>query len=158
VTNDMTLRDVIDDDLPIIFEQLADPVSRHMAAFTAKDPADREAFAAHWAKLQRDPGAVKKAVLVDGMVAGSVLGCEQFGERSVCYWFDRKFWGKGVATRALAAFLAEDRARPLHARAARDNVASIRVLEKCGFVIVGHERAFANARGEEIEEVIMVLR
>jgi L-amino acid N-acyltransferase YncA len=42
--------------------------------------------------------------------------------------------------------------------AAKDNVASLRVLEKCGFTVVGYEKGFANARGEEIEEVILELR
>jgi RimJ/RimL family protein N-acetyltransferase len=153
----ITLRDVIDEDLPIFFELLADPVARHMAAFVAKDPADRAAFDRHWAKIVADTSVVKRTVLVDGRLAGQVLSYEESGERLVCYWFARECWGKGVATQALKAFLAEDRARPLHARAARDNRASIRVLEKCGFVIVGQERGFANGRGAEIDEVVMVL-
>ncbi|MDB5319683.1 MAG: N-acetyltransferase [Phycisphaerales bacterium] len=157
MTTDVTLRDVIDEDLPIFFDLLADPLARHMAAFVAKDPADRAAFDRHWAKIVADSSVVKRSVLVEGRLAGQVLSYEAAGERSVCYWFAREHWAKGVATRALAAFLAEDRARPLHARAARDNGASIRVLEKCGFVIAGQDRAFANARGAEIEEVIMVL-
>jgi len=41
---------------------------------------------------------------------------------------------------------------------AKDNIASVRVLEKCGFVISGYDQGFANARGEEIEEVIMILK
>jgi len=154
----ITLRDVIDEDLPIFFELLADPVARHMAAFVAKDPADRAAFDRHWAKIVADASVVKRTVLVDGRLAGQVLSYAEAGERLVCYWFARECWGKGVATAAMKAFLAEDRARPLHARAARDNRASIRVLEKCGFVIVGQERGFANGRGEAIDEVLMVLR
>jgi RimJ/RimL family protein N-acetyltransferase len=47
--------------------------------------------------------------------------------------------------------------RPLYARAAADNAGSVRVLEKCGFVLTGHERGFANARGEEIDEVVLTL-
>ena len=47
--------------------------------------------------------------------------------------------------------------RPLYGRAAADNLGSLRVLEKCGFVRVGSERGFASARGEEIEEVILRL-
>jgi hypothetical protein len=31
------------------------------------------------------------------------------------------------------------------------------VLEKCGFVVSGFDRGFANARGEEIDEVILTL-
>ena len=36
--------------------------------------------------------------------------------------------------------------------------ASLRVLEKCGFMIAGYGRGFANARGEEVEEVVLELR
>src|SRR5215218_9325330 len=52
------------------------------------------------------------------------------GEREVTYWIGRSYWGKGIATDALTAFLAVERSRPLHARVASDNVASRRVLEK----------------------------
>jgi RimJ/RimL family protein N-acetyltransferase len=64
----------------------------------------------------------------------------------------------GIATKALAVFLSAVKARPLYARAAKDNIASLRVLEKCGFTITGYERGFANARGEEVEEVVLELR
>jgi len=45
------------------------------------------------------------------------------------------------------------RARPLYARGAKDNITSIRVLEKCGFTISGYDKAFASARGEEVEKL-----
>jgi RimJ/RimL family protein N-acetyltransferase len=41
--------------------------------------------------------------------------------------------GRGVATQALAAFLGLEPVRPLYAGVAKHNVASIRVLQKCGF-------------------------
>jgi len=80
------------------------------------------------------------------------------GEREVTYWIGRSHWGKGIATSALRAFLAVDLSRPLHARVAYDNVASRRVLEKCGFVFVSEDKGFSNARGEEIAEVVLELR
>ena len=43
------------------------------------------------------------------------------------------------------------------ARAAADNAASLRVLAKCGFEVVGEDRGFANARGEEIDEYVLEL-
>ena len=48
-------------------------------------------------------------------------------------------------------------ARPLLGRAAADNVASLRVLEKCGFVFVGESRGHSNARDAEIVEVLLRL-
>jgi len=53
--------------------------------------------------------------------------------------------------------LTVDPSRPLHARVAYDNVASLRVLEKCGFRVVATERSFAEARSGEIEEFVLQL-
>ena len=131
-----------------------------MAAFTHKDPADRDAFEAHWARIMADDKITTKTILVDGRVAGSV-GCfveEEFGKPEVTYWLGKEYWGKGVATRALSAFTNELKERPLYGRAARDNIASIRVLEKCGFSLIGYDKGFANARGREIEEAILELK
>jgi RimJ/RimL family protein N-acetyltransferase len=96
-------------------------------------------------------------VLLDGRVSGNILSFTQLGHPEVCYWLGKEFWGRGVATKALVGFLALLTARPLYARAARDNVASLRVLEKCGFMLTGYETAFANARGKEIEEALFRL-
>jgi RimJ/RimL family protein N-acetyltransferase len=154
---EVQLRDVTEDDLAIFYEQQLDPVANRMAAFTAKDPADRGAFLARWQKILADESVTAQTVLLDDQVAGHI-GCHTwFGEPEITYWIGRPYWGKGVATRALALLLEEVTNRPLLARAATDNVASIRVLEKNGFSAVGREVAFANARGQEIEEVIFQL-
>lgn len=157
MTGDVLLRDVAVDDLPIFFEQQRDPTANRMAAFTSGDPADRDAFMARWAMILSDDTITKKTVLHNGQVVGHVVSFAQFGEREVGYWIGREHWGKGIATAALSAFLRHIQVRPLYARAARDNIASIRVLEKCGFAITGEDRGFAEARGEEIEEVILTL-
>ena len=65
--------------------------------------------------------------------------------------------GEGCRPQALSQLLAQVQTRPIYARAAKDNVASIRVLEKCGFTITGGDKGFANARGKEIEEFILTL-
>jgi RimJ/RimL family protein N-acetyltransferase len=75
----------------------------------------------------------------------------------VTYWVDRAQWGRGIASAALGILLAETAERPIYARAASDNVGSLRVLEKAGFRRVGVDRGFAAGRGEEIEETIMRL-
>jgi RimJ/RimL family protein N-acetyltransferase len=155
---DVQLRDVLASDLPIFFVHQLDPVANNMVAFTVEDPSDRVAFDARWARILADDSIAKKTVLVDGQVAGHVTGFEQFGKPSVGYWLGREFWGRGIATRALAAFIDLVETRPLYARAASDNVGSIRVLEKCGFTITGTDRGFAHARGAEIDEVILILR
>ena len=153
----VALREVRDSDLPTLFTQQLDPEANRMAAFTARDPADRAAFDAHWAKIRADVTIIPRVILYDGQVAGNIAYFMMFGQPHIGYWLGREFWGQGIATRALAAFLALLPARPLYARAAKDNLGSLRVLEKCGFVRTGVEKSFALARGEEIEEVILFL-
>ena len=153
----ITLRPVRDDDLPHFFAHQQDAEAAWMAAFTAPDPADAAAFAAHWARIRADPQITNRTVEWDGRVVGHIASFVQGGETELTYWLDRACWGRGVATAALAAFLAEIPARPLFARAAADNLGSLRVLQKCGFRPVAHERGFANARGAEIEETVLRL-
>ena len=152
------LRDVTDADLDVLFEHWIDPEANRMAAFTAENPNDREAFDARWARFRADPSITALAIEADGEVVGNVSSWDNDGEREVTYWIAREHWGKGIATRALAEFLEIETTRPLHAAAAADNAGSIRVLEKCGFTRAGGGRGFATARGEEIDEVFLVLR
>jgi RimJ/RimL family protein N-acetyltransferase len=151
------LREVIDSDLSIFFQHQQDKEAVYMAAFTSENPSDRAAFDAHWAKIRASDASINRSVEVDGKLAGHVASFEMFGERQVTYWIGREFWGQGVATAALNALLKIDRTRPIYGRAAKDNRGSIRVLEKCGFVLVGEEQGFANARKAEIAEVVLKL-
>jgi RimJ/RimL family protein N-acetyltransferase len=133
VTDDVVLREVTEGDLPVFFEHQRDPEANRMAAFAARE---RDAFMAHWSKILVDESVVTRAVVADGQVAGNVVSWEEeSGRRVIGYWIGRKFWGRGIATRALSAFLDALRTRPLYAHVATHNVASIRVLEKCGFTI-----------------------
>lgn len=157
VIDNVQLRDVAQEDLAIFFAQQLDPAANHMAAFTAKDPTDREAFMAHWARILADDTTIIRTILFAGQVAGYVLSYEHMGKPEVSYWIGPENWGKGIATRALAQFLDQQKTRPLYGRAAKDNIASIRVMEKCGFIISGEDKGFSNARGEEVEEFILTL-
>lgn len=156
--NELLLRDVLPDDLPIFFEQQLDQEANHMAAFTAKDPTDREAFMAHWHKILAIDTCIIKTILFNGQVAGSVSSYEDEGKPEVTYWLGREYWGKGIATWALKELLTQhSRKRPMYARVAKDNPGSCRVLEKCGFRIIGEDKGFANARGQETEEFLLEL-
>jgi RimJ/RimL family protein N-acetyltransferase len=157
VNVEITLRDVRDNDLQVFWTQMSDERAQHMAAVTRGYHYDRPAFDAHWARVRSDPAVILRTVLVDGEVAGHAAVFGPLGEREVTYWVDRAYWGRGVATAALAALLGLERERPVHGHAAADNTASIRVLQKCGFEITGGGRIFAQARGEEIDEVSMTL-
>jgi RimJ/RimL family protein N-acetyltransferase len=154
--NDVRLRDVTGSDLTIFFDYQLDSDANHMAAFTAKET-DREAFVVHWAKILRDDTIMIRTVLFEEHVAGYLASFERLGKPEVRYWIGKEYWGKGVATKALSQFLGDLKTRPLYSRAAKDNIASIRVLEKCGFAICGKDKGFANARSEEVEEFILKL-
>lgn len=153
----IVLREVVLEDLPIFFSQQMDAEANHMAAFTSKDPTDWDAFQTHWNRILKDDTTVNRTILIDGKVIGHVASFEQLGNREVSYWLDRAYWGQGLATQALAELLRQFKVRPLFARAVKDNVASLRVLAKCGFTIVGEDKGFANARGTEVEEFVLIL-
>jgi len=157
MSNGVELREVIDEDLPTFFEHEIDPVAVEMAAFTASDPTNREVFDTHWRRIRGSSTVIVRTILYEGRVAGHIAQFEREGDPEVTYWIGREFWGKGIATAALSALLNEVTVRPMYARAAADNAASIRVLEKCGFAVFAHERGYANARGETIDEVVMKL-
>jgi RimJ/RimL family protein N-acetyltransferase len=153
VSEQVRLRNAKESDLPQPFEFQVDPEAKWMAAFGA-DPASCEAFVDRWKKVLRDPKCQVWTVLLGGRIVGSIDLFELFGKPSVGYWYSREIWGRGVATRALMEFLRIVPIRPLFARVAKDNLASIRVLKKCGFTEAGEDKGFAPARNAEIEEWI----
>ena len=153
MANQILLRDVIESDLPILYEQQLDPDALAMAAFPSRD---REAFMAHSARIMSDESIIFKAIIFDGQVAGSMVSWVMEGEREVGYWLGKEYWGKGIATQALAQYVAIVKTRPLYAHVARHNIGSRRVLEKCGFQDIG-EDAYMNPAGAEVEEFILKL-
>ena len=127
---DGVLREVVDSDLDAFFEHQREPEANRMAAFrpaTAK-PSTRLAAAPCRRLADQEDDRLR------GRGRGQRRVLEQKGRRLVGYWIGREFWGKGLATRALQELTGEVTQRPLHAWVATSNVASIRVLEKCGFV------------------------
>lgn len=155
---DSVLRDVTDADLPVFFAHQLDKEAIHMAAFTTRDPTDRTAFMARWDRMMTTSSIRIQTIVFHGQVAGHVMSYEDDGRPEVTYWLGREFWGQGLATRALSEFLARgDQTRPIYARAAKDNASSIRVLQKCGFGIVGEGKGFAHGRQAEIEEWVLSL-
>jgi len=151
--NKITLRDVTESDLPSLYEQQLDPEATAMAAFPARD---HDAFMAHWKKIMAYEKNLIKTILCDGQVAGYILSWEMEGEREVGYWLGKEYWGKGIATQALAEYINIVKTRPLMAHVARHNIGSRRVLEKCGFMVVGEDK-YTNPAGVEVEEFVLKL-
>ena len=150
MTPAVELREVRESDLPILYENQADPVACAMAAFPSRD---RDAFNAHWARILTDETVLARIILFGGEVAGTVNGFHRDGRRYVGYWLGRAYWGKGIATQAVAALLEIELTRPLWAHVVKHNVASRRVLEKCGFVVCREE---VNSK-DGVEELVLRL-
>jgi RimJ/RimL family protein N-acetyltransferase len=138
------LRLPLQTDLPILFEQQLDPKATAMASFPSRD---RGPFMLHWEKIMKDRDVTIRVILYKGRIAGHLVCWKQNYEQEVGYWLGREFWGKGIASAALAEFLKVVNIRPLHAHIVNHNTASRRVLEKCGFV----------ALNEGDEEIILKL-
>lgn len=130
----VTLREVIDTDLPIFYEHQCDPESVAMAGVPGREA---DAFDAHWVKVRANPEGIVRTIVADGQVVGYALSFLMDGKREVGYFLGKEYWGQGIATRALAGFLTVVTQRPLYATVALHNGASRRVLEKCGFEFIG---------------------
>jgi RimJ/RimL family protein N-acetyltransferase len=156
---EVTIRSVQQRDLDVLFEHQLDPEANAMAAFTAADPTDRAAFDAHWQRLLNDAAITNRTILAAGEVAGHIAAykSDDLDGPEVTYWIGKRWWGQGVATRAVEQLLAEVQARPLYGRCAETNPASRRVLEKCGFSVVAEDEGFANAPGKVVREYILRL-
>jgi RimJ/RimL family protein N-acetyltransferase len=151
-SDSVRLRNIEPDDLPIFYEQQLDPDATRMAAFPARD---RASFDTHWERnILGNPDAITQTILVDGEIAGNIGSWPQEGIRLVGYWIGKEYWGKGVATRALSAFLHVVTDRPLYAHVVKHNIGSIRVLEKCGFSM----EQKVEVAGDGVVELVLVLQ
>ncbi|MCO8269459.1 GNAT family N-acetyltransferase [Actinoplanes sp. TRM 88003] len=146
---EVSLRPVRISDIDDFHAHEQDPEAQARANFQARD---RTQFVVHWmTRILGDPAVGARTVLVGGAVAGSVVSWDQGGRREVGYWLGRRFWGRGVGTRALALYLDVETARPLHATADVGNTASIRLLERCGF------EQIETVRESDVEYVVLEL-
>jgi RimJ/RimL family protein N-acetyltransferase len=108
------------------------------------------------------PAPTVWAIEVDGEAAGGI-GIELHSDvervsAEIGYWLGRRHWGKGVATAALtavtaAAFNRYDITR-LYALPFADHVASVRVLEKSGYVREGYLRQSAIKNGQIRDQLL----
>ena len=151
MASDVTIREMLESDWPTLFEYQRDPVSSAMAAVPMRE---WDAYIAHQRKIRADEALLTWTILYDGQVAGdlmSFLHPARPGQREVGYRIGREYWGKGVATRALTLFLDVERRRPLYGWVAAHNIGSQRVLEKCGFTVIGKEH------DDDVDGIIFML-
>ena len=149
-----SIRKSIHSDLEIFFLNQADEEANHMAAFTSKNPHDKEAYINKWRRLMKDDTINMQTIIIGDKVIGCVVKFLIEGDAEITYALDKEYWGKGITTKAVKEFLEIEPTRPIHGRVAFDNFGSQRILEKTGFTRIGREMGFANARGKEIEEFI----
>ena len=130
----VTLRTVLETDLPILFKQQLDPDAIAMSAYPSKDKGE---FMRHWEGILKNKAIIARTIIYKEKIAGHIL-CWKEGkyEQRVGYWIDKQFWRRGIATSALREFLEEVNVRPLFAHVVNHNLASKRVLEKNGFILL----------------------
>ena len=154
----INLRPITSADLPALYEIQTDPESNEMAG---TKPRSREAFFAVWESHFANPAINPRVIEITGRagpeIAGSISSFPADGLDSVGYWIARQHWGKGIASRALAAFLLDEPRRPLHATAARSNLPSQHILTTCGFRLVGYRMGEETERftGREIADFVL---
>jgi RimJ/RimL family protein N-acetyltransferase len=156
----LALRPVTPDDFEALYTFQHDPASHQMAVAT---PRPRDNFWAHWTKIIADPNVMLRAITVDNELVGNVT-CFRMKDPDtnldadlVGYWISQAWWGKGVASHALALLLREVTIRPLYAWVATTNTGSRRVLEKCGFRHQSDRYAPASEWFPACDEAVYVL-
>lgn len=154
---EITLRKTVLPDLEFFFLFQLNEEANYLAAFTAKDPTDKTAYLQKYTQLVNDPAINMQTILVGEIIVGSISKFEMEGRAEITYWIDKPFWAKGIGTQALTLFLNNETTRPIFGRVAFDNTSSQKVLVHCGFIKIGTDKGFANARQAETEEFIYIL-
>src|SRR5262249_5393844 len=123
---EVELRPVTDTDVEVFYEQHLGRGGRRVAVFPLRD---HDTFTTHWReRILADEANYAWTIVADGEVAGHMLCFERDGKREVGYWLGRAYWGRGIATAALAALLREVEGRPPYAYLLRSKVGPIPVL------------------------------
>jgi RimJ/RimL family protein N-acetyltransferase len=130
--NNVVLRNVMEGDLPIFYEYQLDIDATRMADFPSRD---KDVFMVHWKKIMGNQNNILQTIIFNEQVAGNIVSWEQDNEQEVGYWLGKEYWGRGIATVALTGLLELIKTRPLYAHVVKHNVASLRVLGKCGFMV-----------------------
>jgi RimJ/RimL family protein N-acetyltransferase len=113
--------------------------------------------------VARSPHEEALAITRDGTFIGviSVRQREPGTTPSIGYWIGEPFWNQGFMSEALAAFIAHifrlTDTGAIHCGAFAENVASLRVQEKVGFVPNGTTSLFSKPRGGDFPHVNTIL-
>jgi [ribosomal protein S5]-alanine N-acetyltransferase len=112
--------------------------------------------------IAKQPSPTVWAIEVNGEAVGGI-GIELHTDvervsAEIGYWLGEAMWGRGIATEALKAVTAEAFKRfditRLYALPFADHAASVRVLEKAGYVREGHLRRSAIKDGKVRDQLL----
>ena len=145
----LRLRRLTASDRPWLVKMLGDyEVTKNLAVWS--HPVD-EARVDDLIERHKAPSPGGFGICYGDELAGLIGAGERIG-----YMLARPYWGLGIMTEALnvvqkfATQTLEHEA--LSADAFVDNPASQRILEKCGWALVGHGKSFSKARGEMVKD------
>lgn len=155
---DIKLKPTKIEDLDVLFKFQLDKQAAYLAAFMPKDHTNKAAYINKYTKLLANPTVNNQTILLGNTIVGSIAKFIMQDDTEITYWIDKKFWGQGIATKALKKFLKIENNRPIVGRVAFDNFGSQKVLEKCGFVKIGANKGYATTRKTEIDEYIYKLK
>lgn len=155
------LRPTLQVDVAALFEIQLDPAGCELAGVM---PRDLATFEGRWSEiLDQDrngtsPSAriTPRVIIADGLLVGSINIVPEGGAHWLGYWIAREHWGRGIATRAIALMTEEFTPRPLHARVAAHNTASLRALASNGFIVAQRIDVPQDARHHPGERFILV--
>ena len=142
-------------------------VSRYLTWAPHRNVEETRALLAQWEKEYSRPDHYSWAIVSGGVAVGSIAAVrleEESGFVTLGYCLSRRLWGRGYMTEAVRAvcsfFFREAGASRITADYVAENVASGRVLEKCGFrreeLLRGAWRLLST--GEEVDLVRCGLR
>ncbi|MEZ4737070.1 MAG: GNAT family N-acetyltransferase [Caldilineaceae bacterium] len=161
-TERLLIRDFTEDDFDAVYAYSSDPEGVRYMAFPPSTPEETHTYIGHCMRLALEEpricyfmAVVRKATnQVIGGVRLGVMDWER-GEGSFSYLFSRSAWGQGYATEALRAMVRFGFEQLALNRLADgcdvENIASARVMEKCGFRCEDErdgERFYALTRAE----------
>lgn len=113
----------------------------------------------------QDAGSLNRAILSEGRVIGGIgvtfrRGAMRYAAE-IGYWLTPAYWGRGIMTEAVRRICRETFEKTdivrIYAEVFAPNAASLRVLEKCGFVREGIKRRSVFKNGEFCDSIVMAL-
>lgn len=160
ITNRLKLEQVSLNDLPNIHDLHSDPeVDKYNTLGIPANIEDTEQVLRRWLKhherLERKSYTYAIRLLDSGQFAGLIAlntGKPDYRNAEVWYKLNPRYWNKGYVSEALTALLGFGftslNLHRIEAGVAVENLASIRVLEKAGFLREGRKRKLLPIRGE----------